>query len=110
MITNYIHNSIIASIIPYILSIFYTGIEGIPFERWYGTKSSIPHFKHYGCIAYVHVLKAKISKCPSRAKWGIFVGYSLGSCGYSVYLPNENIVIESKHNMFDETQLRKSPE
>lgn len=51
MATNYIRNRIL-----------HTGIEAVPFERWYGTKPSIRHLKRYGCVAYVHQPREKRNK------------------------------------------------
>ena len=47
----------------------------------------VHNLKIFGCHAYLHVPKEKISKLDPSGKKGIFVGYSDQSKAYKIYIP-----------------------
>jgi hypothetical protein len=48
----------------------------VPQESLSGMKSSISHFKVFGCVAYAHVPEEMRRKFDGRSEKCIFVGYS----------------------------------
>ena len=48
-----------------------------PYERWYGRKPDVSHFRVFGCMAYTHVPDCKRRKLDTNSKKMHFVGYSL---------------------------------
>ena len=73
-----------------------------PLEAWSGYKSSIKHFRVFGSIYYFHIQEQKRGKLDTKAKKGIFIGYSSQSRGYRMLnLEDEKIVI-SRDVTFDE--------
>ena len=59
-------------------------IDKNPQEVWTGKKPSIKHLKFFGCDAYVHVPKEKMSKLDNKAEKCIFIGYKDGMKGYKL--------------------------
>jgi hypothetical protein len=57
----------------------------VPEESWSGMKSSISHFKVFGCVAYVDVPEEIRRKIYDRSEKCIFVGYSEQSKEYRLY-------------------------
>ena len=53
-----------------------------PYERWYGRKPDVSHFRVFGCMAYAHVPDCERRKLDTKSKKMRFVGYSLTSKGY----------------------------
>jgi hypothetical protein len=47
-----------------------------PEEKFTCKKLNVPHFRVFGCIAYVCVLDEKRSKLEPKAEKCIFIGYS----------------------------------
>jgi len=58
-----------------------------PQEAWSGMKSSVSHFKVFGCVAYAHVSEEMGIKLDDRSEKCIFVGYSEQSKAYRMYNP-----------------------
>ena len=56
-----------------------------PYERWYGRKPDVSHFRVFGCMAYAHVPDCERRKLDTKAKKMRFVGYSLTSKGYRLF-------------------------
>ena len=54
-----------------------------PYERWYGRKPDVSHFRVFGCMAYAHVPERR--KLDTKSKKMRFVGYSLTSKGYRLF-------------------------
>ena len=50
-----------------------------PYERCYGRKPDVSHFRVFGCMAYVHVPDYERRKLDTKSKRMRFVGYSLTS-------------------------------
>jgi hypothetical protein len=58
-----------------------------PFEKFYGVKPHISHFKIFGVFAYV-LIPNKLKNHEPKTQQGIFVGYAEEKIGgYKVYLP-----------------------
>ena len=56
-----------------------------PYERWYGRKPDVNHFRVFGCMAYAHVPDCERRKLDTKSKRMRFVGYSLTSKGYRLF-------------------------
>jgi len=56
-----------------------------PHNVWTSKKTSLTHFKVFGCDSYVHVLKENKSKMDKKAKRCIFIGYKDGMKGYNLW-------------------------
>ena len=55
-----------------------------PQEVWTGKKPSLSHLRVFGCDAYVHVPKEKITKLDSKSERCILIGYHDGLKGYKI--------------------------
>jgi hypothetical protein len=62
----------------YILNLSPTsGVKNqFPQKSWSGMKSSVSHFKVFGCVSYAHVPKEMRIKIDDRSEKCIFIGYS----------------------------------
>ena len=56
-----------------------------PYERWYGRKPDVSHFRIFGCMAYVHLPDCARRQLDTMSKKMRFVGYSLKSKGYRLF-------------------------
>ena len=56
-----------------------------PYERWYGRKPDVSHFRVFGCMAYAHLPDCERRKLDTKSKKMRFVGYSLTSKGYRLF-------------------------
>ena len=77
-----------------------------PYEKFFGRKPHIRHFKVFGVYAYVHIPVKNKDHSP-KAQQGIFVGYvdeTIG--GYKVFLPKTNEFVVSKHVTFGKSPNR----
>ncbi len=50
--------------------------DRVPQATWSDAKSSVSHFKVFGCIAYAHVQDELRRKFDDRSERCIFTGYS----------------------------------
>ena len=73
-------------------------IQMTPLELWNGHKSSLRHFRIWGCPA--HVLKGKTGKLEPRTKVCMFVGYPKGTRGGFFYSPSDKKVFLSTNANF----------
>jgi len=55
-------------------------------EAFTGKKPSMDHFRIFGSPAYIHVPKDKRKNLDSKSIKGIFVGYSLSSKAYRIFI------------------------
>ena len=78
-----------------------------PFERWYGKKPYVGHFRVFGCLAYVHIPKVDRNKFDSKATLCRFIGYSLNRKGYKLYNEEERKVVYSRDVQFKENVFCK---
>jgi hypothetical protein len=73
-----------------------------PFELRFGHKSSMSHFRPFGCKCFV--LKCdNLDRFESRSFDGILLGYTPHGRSYRVYNVETNTVVESCDVTFDET-------
>nr|KYP64079.1 Retrovirus-related Pol polyprotein from transposon TNT 1-94 [Cajanus cajan] len=70
------------------------------FEAWYGYKPKLLNLKTFGCLSFSYIPQVKRDKLDKKAEPGIFVGYSLQSKAYRIYLPQSNKVIISRDVQF----------
>ena len=81
-----------------------------PYEKFFGVKPHIRHFKVFGVWAYPRI-PIQLSDHQPRADKGIFVGYSdeiMG--GYRIYFPLHNTFAHSNHVTFGQSPNRSSLE
>ena len=71
-----------------------------PFEAWYGYKPELLNLKTFGCLCFSYIPQVKRDKLDKKAEPGIFVGYSLISKAFRIYLPHHNKVIVSRDVKF----------
>ena len=69
-----------------------------PIELWTGSKPSLRHIRIWGCPA--HVLNKNATKLESRTEVRLFVGYPMGTKGYSFYSPMDRDIIVSTNARF----------
>lgn len=77
-----------------------------PYEKWFGHKPSVSHYRVFGSLAYVHINKEVRTKLDPKSLPVIFVGYSLHSRGYRLWDPHSDKIIESNDVHFDERPRR----
>ena len=70
-------------------------------------KLSVDHLWIFGSLAYIHVPKDKRKKLDCTSIKGIFVGYSLSSKAYRIYIKEGRHIEVSKDVIFDENQAYK---
>ncbi|GFY19658.1 retrovirus-related Pol polyprotein from transposon TNT 1-94 [Trichonephila clavipes] len=75
-----------------------------PFEKYSGRKPSVLHLKTFGCLAYAGVPKQIRKKFDMRAKMGIMMGYAQRTKGYRIWLIDENKLVETINERFDENK------
>jgi hypothetical protein len=73
-----------------------------PFELRFGQKSSVSHFRPFGCKCFV-LKRDNLDKFESRSFDGILLGYTPHGRYYRVYNFETNTVVESCDVIFDKT-------
>ena len=77
-----------------------------PFEKFFGTKPHIRHFKVFGVWAFPKI-PVKPKDHSARSQQGVFVGYDdTAMGGYKVYLPETNEFVLSTHVTFGKSPNR----
>ena len=56
-----------------------------PYEVWTRVKPNVEHFRVFGSLCQVKVLREKLKKLPDRSKPMVFIGYEVGTKGYKCY-------------------------
>lgn len=64
--------------------------------------ANLPTELAFGCACFFKLQQSRGSKIEPRSQKGYFVGYSLGSSGWRIWIPEENRVIESRDVKFQE--------
>ncbi|KAH9297528.1 hypothetical protein KI387_029210, partial [Taxus chinensis] len=59
-------------------------VDKKPMEVWLGENISIRHLRFFGCEAYAHVPKEKLTMLDSKVVKCIFIGYGYGVKGYKL--------------------------
>lgn len=72
-----------------------------PEEAFTRKKTCVDHLCIFGYPAYIHVPKDKRNKFDSKSIKGIFVGYSLSSKAYRIYIKEGRQIEASKDVIFD---------
>jgi len=79
-----------------------------PYEKLFGTKPHLRHFKVFGVWAFAHI-PVKTKDHQARSQQGIFVGYSDSVMGgYRIFLPQTNEFIHSNHVTFGKSPNRST--
>ena len=63
----------------------FTSSQMTPQEAWTSEKSSVDHFRVFGCHSYVHIHKDERTTLDIKSKEYIFLGYGSTSKGYHSY-------------------------
>ena len=74
----------------------------IPSEVWYNSKPSISHLRYFGFDAYVHIPKEHRTKLSAKSQNGVFMGYSVTSKAYRVWIFVSQCIVESRDVIFHE--------
>src|SRR5947208_16113931 len=84
-------------------SLITKSLNKTPYEIMKGRKPSIKFFYVFGCKCFVlRNFGEKVGKFDSKADEGIFLGYSMTSKAYRIYIIRLQIVLESIHVSFDD--------
>jgi hypothetical protein len=73
-----------------------------PFELRFGRKSSVSHFRPFGCKYFI-LKRGNLDKFESRSFDSILLGYTPHGRSYRVYNFETNTIVESCDVTFDET-------
>jgi len=76
-----------------------------PFQEFIGRKPEAKHLRAFGCASYVHIQQPAGQKAAPRAMKGWFVGYSVTSSGWRVWIPENNRIVESRDVKFIEHEF-----
>ena len=79
-------------------------VDKTPMEVWSGHKTSLRHLRVFGCEAYAHVPKEKRTKLDKKSVKCIFIRYSYGVKGYTLWDPIAQKVFYSRSVIFRETK------
>jgi hypothetical protein len=71
-----------------------------PHEVCIGKKPSLTHLKVFGCDAYAHVPKEKMSKLDKKAEKCICIGYKYGIKGCKLWNTKNKKVVYSRDEIF----------
>ena len=78
--------------------------DNTPHEVWTSKKPSLPDLRVFGCDAYVHVPKKKLTKLDNKSVSCIFIGYKDGLKGYKFWNPETRNVVYSRDVVFREVK------
>ena len=79
-------------------------LKKTPYDLWKGKRPNISYFHVFGCICFIHNNdKNNLENFDARSDEGIFLGYSTISKAYRVFNKKTQIVKESIHVTFDES-------
>ena len=83
-----------------------TSLNGkVPFEVFYGKKSSVSHYRTFGCDCYAFISKEKRTKWAPKSCKCYFLGYSSQTKGYRLFEPKTGKVIVSRDVKFNENSF-----
>jgi hypothetical protein len=74
----------------------------VPFEAWFGKKSSVQHLRTFGCVVHVKNTPLNLKKLEDRKRLMIFIGYEPGSKADRAYKPVSGKVHVTRDVVFDE--------
>ena len=79
------------------------GLDGAaPYKVWTGVKPNVEHFRVFGSLFHVEILREKLKKLQDRSKPMVFIGYEVGIKGYKYYDPMIRRVYISQNVIFEE--------
>ncbi|GFY40580.1 retrovirus-related Pol polyprotein from transposon TNT 1-94 [Trichonephila inaurata madagascariensis] len=87
---------------------YVTLVKLTPIELYIGIKPSIRHLRPFGSILYAEKPRPLRGKLDPKAKKGILVGFTLGTKGYRVWIPEDSRVIETSNVRFQKPQQSNS--
>ena len=73
-----------------------------PEEAWSGRKSSVEHFRVFGCIGYVHIPDVKRNKLDDKSVKCVLLGFSSESKAFKMFDPVEKRIHISRDVIFEE--------
>ena len=76
-----------------------------PYERWYGRKPDVSHFRVFGYMAYAHLPDCERRKLDAKSKKMRFVCYSLTSKGYRLFDETDRKLNIRRDVEFNESDL-----
>jgi Integrase core domain len=76
-----------------------------PYELWTGRKSSLQHFRFWGCPAKARPYRPQEKKLDERTISCYFIGYAERSSGYKFYDPTNRIIFETNIVKFFENVM-----
>ncbi|GFR00853.1 retrovirus-related Pol polyprotein from transposon TNT 1-94 [Trichonephila clavata] len=82
----------------------HSGQNLTPIELYTGIKPSIRHLRPFGSTLYVGTSRPLRGKLDPKAKKGILIGFTLGTRGYRVWIPEDSKVIETSNVRFQKPQ------
>lgn len=80
-----------------------------PYERWYGHKPDVSHFRVWGCRAFVHIQRDQRTKTQSHTAECVFIGYPEDHKAWKFYNPKSRKVIISRDVIWDENNFLYPP-
>lgn len=85
--------------------------EVSPYERWFGHKPSINHFRRFGCKVTARKLNSDtLPKLAPRGEQGVMMGYAQDAKGYLIWFPHaNNIRVRRDVNFHDDNHPLLSP-
>lgn len=85
-------------------------LEGkTPYEAWFGEPPDVSIFRRFGSKVFVMDRSPGKGKLEARSRKGTFVGYSLTSKAYRIWLPEERKIETSRNVSFiDDPQIQPS--
>ncbi|XP_074374207.1 uncharacterized protein LOC141714594 [Apium graveolens] len=86
-------------------TLFNKMFEKTPYELMANKKPSVSYFHVFGGKCYVLKDDEHLGKFDAKAEEGIFLGYSLESKAYRVFVIDDIKVVESLNVTFDDTKL-----
>ena len=88
----------------YLTNRFYLrpGTTKTPYEFLKGRKPNLAHLRVFGCTCYILNDRDKLSKFDPKSEKGIFVGYSINSHAYMIYVPARKTIMELVNVVFND--------
>jgi hypothetical protein len=79
---------------------FRRGVTDIPLRLLTGVTPNISYMRTFGCPAFMHVPRATRPKTVPSPREGIFVGHSLDSHAWLVWMPDTCVALASRSVAF----------
>lgn len=80
----------------------------MPYEKWYGRKADLSHFRVFSCMAYAYIPDAKRKgKLSKKVKKLRFIGYSLQTKGYRLIDESTSKITLCRDVIFNESDFQR---